>query len=669
MDRYAPRDPWASGAFTHAGAGRASLSVRLAALVAVAACLPAAAGQPTVQVVGVSSAQEQAEKLEAPAPRKADDLPKDRGSEVPAMPEADALGPGPLRLPFAPCEPPRPPTPSPTPATKKRFDRFVEKQVEPDNTLDVTLGRQTILVLKQAPKRVLVPDETVITFEQVSPRELAISGKKVGSTVLTLWFPDPDDPKKEVILSYLVRVRLAPGTQQDPRARLEDAYKQLEQQINCAFPDSVVHLNLIGSRLVLSGQAKDRPDAEAILRLVQGNAPGQRGTVQTAGVNVNLNVRPGDLDPDVVPAGGLERLLQTRAPTVVNLLRVPGEQQVLLRVTVAEVNRTAARSVGVNFSIFNRNGLQVFANNTGNVAGGTQGGGGGAGGVGGSTGSGGGTGGLGSSTNNLPTVLDNGRIIAAINALRNLDFARSLAEPTLVAMHGQTASFQAGGTFPVPVVTGATLNGLQGVQFIPFGVQVSFQPFISDKDRIRLSVQANVSTRNPATGANVGGTNVPGTNTRNFTTTVEMREGQTIAVAGLIQNDFGADASRVPFFGDLPVFGRLFAFDRTSAGEQELVILITPELVHPLDCNETPPLPGADLFEPGDVEFYLGARLESRRPYDYRSPAMTDLARMARYRHCEQIFIFGPNGHSDGRPCPTCQSPISLPSVRSGKSK
>jgi pilus assembly protein CpaC len=662
MDRHAPRDPWAPGAFAHPGPGRTShsllLSIRLAALVALACILPSAAGQQAVRVVEKAAAKEvQPEKLDMPAPRPADGPPKDRRpDDVPVLPPADPLGPGPLRLPFLPCEPPVPPVAPRSKEAKARFDRFVEKQVEPDNTLDVTLGRSTILVLKQAPKRVLVPDETVIAFDQVTPRELSISGKKVGSTVLTLWFPDPDDAKKDIILSYLVRVRPVAGSREDPRTRLEQAYKSLEQQINCAFPDSVVHLNLIGSRLVLSGQAKDRPDAEAILRLVQGNAPGQRGTVQTAGVNVNLNLGPEALDPEVTRAGGLERLLQTQAPTVVNLLRVPGEQQVLLRVTVAEVNRTAARSVGVNFSIFNRNGLQVFANTTGNIAGNTTGGGGGAGGVGQSGGGGGGgTGGLASATNNLPTVLDNGRIIAAINALRNLNFARSLAEPTLVAMHGQTASFQAGGTFPVPVVTGATLNGLQGVQFIPFGVQVSFQPTISSKDRIRLAVQANVSTRNVSTGANVGGTNVPGTNTRNFSTTVEMREGQTIAVAGLIQNDFGADASRVPLLGDLPVFGRLFAFDRTTAGEQELVILITPELVHPLDCDERPPLPGADLFEPGDVEFYLGARLESRRPYDYRSPAMTDLARMARYRHCEQIFLFGPNGHSDGRPCPACQ--------------
>jgi pilus assembly protein CpaC len=82
--------------------------------------------------------------------------------------------------------------------------------------------------------------------------------------------------------------------------------------------------------------------------------------------------------------------------------------------------------------------------------------------------------------------------------------------------------------------------------------------------------------------------------------------------------------------------------------DQELVVLVTPVLVHPLEHDETPPLPGADVFEPSDVEFYLLGRLESRRPTDYRSPIRNNLARQARYRHCEDVFIIGPQGHTDG---------------------
>lgn len=540
--------------------------------------------------------------------------------------------------------------PMPTKEDRKRYSMFVKGRVEPKETLDLIVNRPVILQLAFPAKRVQAPDEQVLSYELITPSELSLTGNAQGTTVLNIWFTDPDDPKKEVILSYLVRVR--PARRVDPREAQQRQIRQLQEQINHAFPESAIHLTLVGNRVVLSGQAKDRPEADAIVDLVQRNAPGGFETLSPGQAGVNLT-----LVGDDFREGALERALTRRTGNVQNLLRVPGERQVLLRVTVAEVNRTAARSIGINFSIFNNQGLNVFAQLTGNIGGvgvgGSTGAGGGAG-VGGGA-SGAGASGAGGATNNLPTVLDNGQIIAAVNALRTLNFARSLAEPTLVAIDGQAAQFQAGGTFPIPVVTGTTLTGLQGVQFVPFGVELTFVPSISDKDRIRLQVSANVSTRNPSLGTFVGGGGgsagsfVPGTNTRNFNTAVELREGQTMAVAGLISTNFGADASRVPLLGDLPYIGRFWGFDRTSAGEQELVILVTPELVHPLDPRECPPLPGADLFEPGDVEFYLLGRLESHRPSDYRSPVMNDMDRMIRHRHCEQLFIFGPQGHSDGR--------------------
>jgi pilus assembly protein CpaC len=248
---------------------------------------------------------------------------------------------------------------------------------------------------------------------------------------------------------------------------------------------------------------------------------------------------------------------------------------------------------------------------------------------------------------NVLSMLDNGPVNLAINALRNLTLARTLAEPNLTTLNGQTASFQAGGQFPVPVVTGFTAAGLQGVTFVPFGVQLQFTPYIVDRDRVRLRIAAEVSTRNPDTGTSIGGSNVAGLDTRNFRTTVELREGQTLAVAGLIQNNFGANSDRVPFWGDLPLIGNTGGFNRTSAGEQELVILITPELVHPLDPHHGPPLPGSDVIEPSDVEFYLHGRLESRRARDYRSAARTDYRRIiAGDKRCDDRFLIGPLGHS-----------------------
>jgi pilus assembly protein CpaC len=347
------------------------------------------------------------------------------------------------------------------------------------------------------------------------------------------------------------------------------------------------------------------------------------------------------------------------APYIVNLLKIDGEQQVMLRVTVAEVNRAAARSIGMNFTINSHIG-PVFANNTGNIA---------LGGLGGfSNGFGVGNTGIGGASavasglngispipgvaqglggfNNLAASLDRGQVLVAISALRELNYAKSLAEPNLMALNGQTAHFHAGGQFPVPTVSATAAIGLQGVNFIPYGVQLNFTPYILERNCIRLVVGAEVTTRDLDNGqVFIGGTVVPNLSTRSFQTVVELCEGQTLAVAGLIQSNIGADSARIPFFGDLPYIGRFFSFDRVSAGEQELVVLITPQLVHPMMPQEIPPLPGAELFEPTDLEFYLQGRLEGQRMPDWRSPLRTDWGRLhSNFQQTESMYISGPHG-------------------------
>ena len=231
--------------------------------------------------------------------------------------------------------------------------------------------------------------------------------------------------------------------------------------------------------------------------------------------------------------------------------------------------------------------------------------------------------------------------------MRNLTYARTLVETGLLTLNGQTANLLSGGEYPVPIVTWATAVGKQGTEFKQYGVKMAFTPFVTDRDRIRLTLTASVSTRDLSSGTTIGTTFVAGLNRRDFQTEVELREGETMAIAGLIQNNLGAQANRVPFFGDLPIIGRAFAFDQMNAGEQELVVLITPVFQHAMHAGEVPPLPGSDLFEPGDLEFYLLGRLESRRGYDYRSPVRTDIPRMMNYHRCEQLYIFGPSGHSE----------------------
>ena len=181
-----------------------------------------------------------------------------------------------------------------------------------------------------------------------------------------------------------------------------------------------------------------------------------------------------------------------------------------------------------------------------------------------------------------------------------------------------------------------------------FGVSLQFTPYITDRTRIRLVLNASVSTPSTTT-TQVSGASVPSQITqRQFQTTVELREGQTLAVAGLIQNNFSGQSSRVPFWGDLPVIGRTGGVDSLASGEQELVVLVTPVLVHPLEQCDTPSLPGNNIFEPGDLAFYLGGQLESRRSYDYRASVRTDFARQKRFIDCDDMYIIGPKGATYG---------------------
>jgi pilus assembly protein CpaC len=294
--------------------------------------------------------------------------------------------------------------------------------------------------------------------------------------------------------------------------------------------------------------------------------------------------------------------------------------QVLLKVTVAEVNRSAARAIGAELAL-GGDDVNFFSLLPVAIPG---------------------TGGN--------FFVNSGDFSLAINALKNLNLARSLAEPNLVTLNGQPANFQVGGQFPVPVVTGATNTGLQGVEFVPFGVQLRFVPTVTDKNRIRLQLQAVVSTRDESVGTTIGdNTNVAGLNTRNFLTTVELREGQTLAIAGLIQNNFGGTSNRVPLVGDVPILGRLFSSDNNSYDEQELIVLVTPHLVGPLAEGTALPLPGSDLFEPDDLEFFLGGRMTGGRAEDYRTPVRTDLEKMKAFRRAHRNYIIGQSGYSDGR--------------------
>ncbi len=589
-------------------------------------------GQPIIQQASYNPAEEPVGDVELPQPRK-DTAPA--GAVPAAPPPLGAMGQlhhGALGIPMAPY-----------PRLTPDASRFIRQVPSPENLLEIVIGRTEIYKLEVTPRRIQIGDETVANYALISASELSLQGLKVGNTQLNIWFPDPANPNQNKLLTFLVRVLTDP----EHRYRLERAYKNLEKQINCIFPNSKICLVLVGDKLTVSGQAKDIFDANKIMMLVRANV------LPDIDDSTDLN-KPGTSDP--TPR---QRWLPS-SRQIIDLIRIPGEQQVLLQVTVAEVDRAAARSIGLNFGLngfgggwWNASsglgGLGGFGGASaglGSVGAGAGLGGGGLGGLGG-----GGLGGGGGFAN-LPFALDYGQISMGLVALRNLAYARFLAEPNLVAINGQTATFQVGGQFPVPVVTGYTAAGLQGVNYIPIGVMLNFTPFITDRDRIRLSLFANVTDRDMNTQMTmVNGSAVPWLTTRNFMTTVELREGQTLAIAGLIQSKLDTNALRVPGLGGIPVLGRLFSFDQTANREQELVVLVTPRLVHPMEPKQIPPLPGYDLYEPNDMEFYLLGRLESHRGTDFRSPIRTDRDRYRQYRRMEMMHLAGQCG-------PTVDAPI-----------
>lgn len=212
-----------------------------------------------------------------------------------------------------------------------------------------------------------------------------------------------------------------------------------------------------------------------------------------------------------------------------------------------------------------------------------------------------------------------------LRALRENSLVRILAEPNLVAISGHEASFLAGGEFPVPVPQG-NVGGQVTVQFKEFGVQLGFVPHILDDDVVRLEVRPEVSTIDESLGTTlvVGGQPIPGINTRRVHTTVEMREGETLALAGLLQVTLDGKTDRIPGLGDLPYLGPMFSNTTHKRVERELLVLVTPYFVKPMTSEQIVPLPGEEVLDPDDKEFYFQNRIEGRTGVEHRSTLTWD---------------------------------------------
>jgi pilus assembly protein CpaC len=322
---------------------------------------------------------------------------------------------------------------------------------------------------------------------------------------------------------------------------VEPPVTTLEQRLQALFPGEDIHVSANDEAIILSGR-------------VSGNTVALRAAEIAAATSAKAKV--------------------------INLLQLPGgseSQQVLLQVRVAEVSRQALRELGAALftspngfhETLGRSTTQQFA------------------------------------APNFDTSQDIPKLVfsdflnlflystkydvgAVIRALQNRGLFQSLAEPNLIAYNGQDASFLAGGEIPVPVVQG--LSNAVTVQWKEFGVRLSFTPRIAG-DTIRLKVKPEVSTLDFSNGITLSGFRIPAISTRRAETDVELRDGQSFAIAGLLNNLSQDSVSEVPGLARLPIIGHLFQSKAVRAERNELLVLITPRLVRPLNPDEVPPLP------------------------------------------------------------------------------
>jgi pilus assembly protein CpaC len=438
-----------------------------------------------------------------------------------------------------------------------RDDQLIESiNIRGQTSERITVARNTsaVIKLKQDVDAVEIAEPTIADVSLVSPRLVVVTGRAFGLTQLILRVGDE---------------------QRTFNVSVEHDVAALAELVRSISPTSQIQVRSVNGTLLLSGTVPDSQTAERV------------GEVAS------------------MVQGGEVR----------NQLTVAGVQQTLLRVVVAEVNKDAMRELGVNWAIGGADWTRnfFFANNLGqlnptvftssgldnvllsNQNGGQL------------------TYALGAVGNGAATNVTIGFPKAEfqlfLQALRQNALSRVLAEPNLVAISGQTATFLAGGEVPIPVTQGGAVAGAITIEYKEFGVRLAFTPTVHAGQIIRLHVMSEVSDAVQG-AAVVGGLPIFTFTTRRVESTIECGNGQTFALAGLLSERVRAAASKIPGLGDLPVIGALFSSVNYEKNNTELVVLVTPQLVEPLDPQQVPPPPGSLMTDPNDFELFTLQKLE-----------------------------------------------------------
>lgn len=426
--------------------------------------------------------------------------------------------------------------------------RSAEQVALPQTPSDirVQLGKSLLITSQDAFVRVSVTDPTIATAVIVSPTQVLIHGLKAGSETLVLW-----DSRDQARSFNLV---------------VELDINALKESITQMFPGETLQVMQSGSSLVLTGNVSSKAVADR--------------------------------------AGALAG---TMSPSVVNLVQITqGRQVVLLQVRFAEVDRTTLQQIGMTlFSTGATNtigviGTHQFDSSSANV-----------GAIPANTTSGSevkspnvAAGGIGRSLNPTPAAIGFSDLLniflfrpdinlgTVIRALQQRNVLQILAEPNIMAINGTEASFLAGGEYPYPVVQGGANVGAVTIMFKEFGVRLTFKPEIMPDGVIRLKVAPEVSALDYANSLNISGFTIPSLTTRKAVTEVELKDGQSFAIAGLIDNRLSEIVQKVPVLADLPILGTFFKSRAQNKANTELLVMVTPKLVEALSPSQEPALPG-----------------------------------------------------------------------------
>jgi pilus assembly protein CpaC len=401
-----------------------------------------------------------------------------------------------------------------------------QNPVGAQQVLHVFVGKSVIINVQERLKRVLSSNPAAVETLVTSPTQVVVEGKAAGTSSLILW----DEAGNSQLLDVIVELDVS----------------ELRAAIERAYPNQKIDVQVDGARLILSGNVSAASVAEELAKLA-------------------------------APYG-----------QVVNSLTVPvsHDRQVLLEVKFAEVDRTKLEQLGFNI-------ISTGAANTPGVISTQQ--------FGPPTINGQLTSAIGAPLQGFTSSLNVTNLLniflfrpdlnlgATIQDLQQRSVLEILAEPNLLALNGQKASFLSGGEFPFPVVQGGQNIGAVTIQFRPFGVRLDFTANIDQENIIRLHVAPEVSSLDFTNAITISGFTVPAISTRRAETELELKDGQSFGIAGLLDHRAQAQLSKIPGLADIPILGQLFRSKSINRSNAELLVLVTPHIVDPVHVESPPP--------------------------------------------------------------------------------